>query len=138
MSNTCGVTCGVTCGISGNTAGRNVTYTEPTCSCQVGGGFNIGKRGRFYSSKHSGRVFQRLRRNLLAHHIARVGHAEEDKTTRAVEHAADRLCRVGPLPGGAFEFDTLGLAAENQFFQFVDIHTYLSVFGVLTHLMGIT
>jgi ATP synthase F1 gamma subunit len=90
-------------------------------------GFNIGKRGRFYSSKHSGHVFQRLRRNLLPHYIARVGHAEEDKTTRAVEHAAGRLRRVGPLAGRACEFDTLGLAAENQFFQFVDIHTVLSV-----------
>ena len=86
----------------------------------------------------SGNVFQRFGSHLLSGKLAGTGHTEKDKTTEAVKHSAGRFCRFGPLPGGTFEFDTLRLAAENQFFQFVDIHPYLPVFRVLIHPMGIT
>jgi hypothetical protein len=51
-----------------------------------------------------GNIFQSSCRDFLTDNSSLIGYTEKNKPTQTVQHGAHRLCRLGPLPGGAFEF----------------------------------
>ena len=86
-------------------------------------GFHIRKGGRLNFASFIGNTFQGSGRDLLADNSALVGYAEKNKTAQTVKHGADRLCGLGPLTGGTFEFKSIRFTVCDEIFKFAQVQS---------------